>query len=224
MPTKLESTARIHIPASIDEAVARLEPLGRLLTAKEWERAAIVFAHTEPQQGRRNLGDNSPKLSIADFAALGIVGLKSRDSVRFYHQRWAEAMKLGHAGNAVPGGKVKLPDREWTPEVRVVRVTTTHRSAAARPLHRDYEQQFAEAEPLLRGCLNAHGIEWRPTPRSRRRLRDLVALAIETIRAAPPATRPRLAADRPLLAPTTIATTDQPYNPAWALTGHADAA
>ena len=47
---------QVHIPATIEEAKANLDGLGKLLTAKEWERAAIVYAFSA----------NRPTSAIAD--------------------------------------------------------------------------------------------------------------------------------------------------------------
>ena len=57
-----------------------------MLLASDWERAAIVAAFVEmPGQGARSdLASSSEVLSPEQFAALGIVGLKSKDTVRRY--------------------------------------------------------------------------------------------------------------------------------------------
>jgi hypothetical protein len=96
----------IVIPASIEEATEKLNGIEELLTAKGWERAAIVYAFTYDAQGRRNLDEKSSKLSITDFAALKIHGLRTRDSIRQYREAWQEA----EGDEPVPGQRVRLPD------------------------------------------------------------------------------------------------------------------
>lgn len=110
---------KVTIPASIEEATERLEGLGALLTATGWERAAIVYAFTtlEDSDGgdaatRATRNTARGLLSCNEFAALGIHGLKSGNSVRLHHQRWAEH---GRAKTVKPGQTVTLPTVEWPP-------------------------------------------------------------------------------------------------------------
>lgn len=80
---------KIKIPASIEDAVAELAGVERLLMAKEWERAAIVAAFVDmPGQGKA-----SSSLSTREFAGLGIAGLKSKDTVQRYVEAWARTGK-----------------------------------------------------------------------------------------------------------------------------------
>lgn len=100
----------IHIPGTIDEAVASLNGIGRLLTAKEWERAAIVYAFT--QDGRRQRA--STHVSYEQFAVLGIQGLRTRQSVAAHHDAWQQAVDDGQArGDIAPGDAVELPTIPW---------------------------------------------------------------------------------------------------------------
>lgn len=83
----------ITIPASIEDAVGQLEGVERLLTAKQWERAAILAAFVEPDSGhggREQTAGSSHLVSCRAFAALGITGLKSKDTVSEYVRRWLE--------------------------------------------------------------------------------------------------------------------------------------
>jgi hypothetical protein len=106
------SERKINIPGTIDEAVASLTGIGALLTAKEWERAAIVaaFVSLSEGKGKRNV---SSDISPVEFAALGIVGLKSKNTVWAYAQAWQEAINQGKAVAAEPGATVALPDLTW---------------------------------------------------------------------------------------------------------------
>jgi hypothetical protein len=103
---------KINIPGTIDEAVASLTGIGALLIAKEWERAAIVAAFVTLSEGK---GKRNARTSISpvEFAALGVVGFKSKDTVRAYAQAWQEAINQGKAVAAEPGATVALPDLTW---------------------------------------------------------------------------------------------------------------
>lgn len=103
----------IQIPASLDDAKTALNGIGALLTAKQWERAAIVFAFTQPQAGgARTVGDQG-QLSLRQFAELGIAGLRSPDRVSAYRSVWQTAVDQGQATAAIPGKKVDLPALPW---------------------------------------------------------------------------------------------------------------
>ncbi len=106
----------IRIPASLDEAKASLNGLGALLTAKQWERAAIVYAFTEPGngQGRQQpLTEFRQRLSIAAFAELGITGLRNREQVSNNRKAWQSAIDDGQAVAVQPGDDVELPNLPW---------------------------------------------------------------------------------------------------------------
>ena len=171
-------TERVLLPDSIEDARAALASLGELATATEWHRAAIVYAFTEAQQGRRNLHQNW-RMTIEDFAKLRISGLRSPTSVRFYRERWAEAMRLGRAGAARPGGRVRLPEMAWRPQVVEVPRLQTTRRPHGRHAGIEWGRRAREATDLLLSCLNAWGVEWQPMPRDIRELKRVVALAAE---------------------------------------------
>lgn len=92
-----------------------IEGVRDLLTARRWERAAIVWAWTEPQQGRRTSSSStgSRRYSIEEFAALGITGLRSSKTVGTYRQRWQDAIDFGYAMAVRPGDAVDLPKLPW---------------------------------------------------------------------------------------------------------------
>src|SRR4029078_6123704 len=54
--------------------------------------------------------------STHDFAALGIVGLKSHHSVEKYHDAWRVAIERHGASEVEPGQSIKLPAAVWPPE------------------------------------------------------------------------------------------------------------
>jgi hypothetical protein len=103
----------IVIPKTIEAAKAGLGGIEALLTAKQWERAAIVYAFTQPgAQGGTQVNDGKPPLTISAFVALGITGLRDRHQVRLYRKAWESAMEVG-APNAKPGDTIVLPDLPW---------------------------------------------------------------------------------------------------------------
>ena len=120
-------SAQVTIPASVEAARAELSAVAALALAKDWERAAIVYAFTEPQQGKRTdvqgtldeelaaATSDSPvtRFSISEFAALGIPGLSSHVTVAKYRRAWQVAMEEGRAAEPVQGRPVDLPDMEW---------------------------------------------------------------------------------------------------------------
>ena len=93
---------------AIDGAVANLNGIGALLTAKGWERAAVVYAFTHEGVGNRfgAADDFSPAgtLTISDFKDLNINGLGSRNTIRRYRTIWAEH----GATDITPGAVVEL--------------------------------------------------------------------------------------------------------------------
>jgi hypothetical protein len=109
------SERKINIPGTIDEAVASLAGIGALLTAKEWERAAIVFAFTrdDVKGGPRTNCLSSEAVSVREFAEKEISGLKSTNTVSAYRKAWQEAINQGEAVAAEPGATVALPDLTW---------------------------------------------------------------------------------------------------------------
>ena len=105
---------RVRIPADIDSVVSALNGLDPLRTASKWERAAVVFAFTrdsEPSEIER--GNGPLPLLPREFAALGIVGLKSDQTVRRYRHAWAWAVEQGSAQPVQPGDAADLPDVDW---------------------------------------------------------------------------------------------------------------
>jgi hypothetical protein len=133
----------VSIPASITEATSRLEGIDALLTAKGWERAAIVYAFTEDAQGSNqygsSIGENSSKLSLTAFADLGINGLKSRDSVRLYRTLWEEH------GDPItaPGMMVELPTIDFPPTRTGTNGVNTPEGAVKRVDEMDTETRAA---------------------------------------------------------------------------------
>lgn len=95
-----------------DELDATLTGVYSLLTARRWERAAIVFAYTAVG-GPRNTKYHTPpppKLNIRQFAAKGYAGLTTNKSVERYRLAWISAIDRGFAVPVEPGDIVTLPD------------------------------------------------------------------------------------------------------------------
>jgi hypothetical protein len=108
-------TETIRIPTEIQVLRERLSGLGRLLTARKWERAAIVYAFTEPGEiGRgRWYKPEPPKMHIREFAAQGFQGLTTNKAVSRYRDAWITAISNGWAVPVSPGQLVTLPDKEF---------------------------------------------------------------------------------------------------------------
>jgi hypothetical protein len=102
---------KITIPSTVEEAATALGGLEALLTAKEWQRAAIVAAFVKIGEGRgKSIGNSSSAISPVRFAKLKINGLQSENTVRMYVQRWLDA----HDGvHPEPGAQVLLPETPW---------------------------------------------------------------------------------------------------------------
>jgi len=97
--------SRIKIPKTREAAIAELSGLGRLIQAKKWERAAIVAAFVDV--GEQGVGVSqagkvkSDLLSPAAFAALGITGLSSKNTVQHYVENWLESRPRPEPGEEV---------------------------------------------------------------------------------------------------------------------------
>ena len=76
----------IHVPETI-------EGVSRLLKARKWEKAAIVWAyvHSSPDQAHVKSDMNKP-YTPESFAHLGIAGLLSKNTVQAYWENWQAAI------------------------------------------------------------------------------------------------------------------------------------
>lgn len=108
----------VIIPSTLDEVKEHLNGLGKLVTAKEWERAAIVWAWTrEGVNQYESLVSSYQAMTITDFAKLGIINLSSRNSVREYRQRWQAIVdELGDAYAVRPGDEIPPVEKPWREE------------------------------------------------------------------------------------------------------------
>jgi hypothetical protein len=102
--------ATFSIPTET-ELTDRLAGLERLMTAKKWERAAIVYAFTTNVRKRTDLHPEVGfPVSMGRFAKLGFSGLTSKDTVARYRAAWQMAIDEGQAEKTVPGQtNVPLP-------------------------------------------------------------------------------------------------------------------
>jgi hypothetical protein len=106
--------ANIVIPASPQEAEARLAELGPLATAIELERAAIVYALCKPgRSGRPTKSASFGRLSFSRFAEKGYHGLRSHTTVSAYWHTWQGLVDEGMVPEVTLGDEVELPDIEW---------------------------------------------------------------------------------------------------------------
>lgn len=111
-PKKFKVPATFTVPDTI-------EGVRGLMTATKWEKAAIVYAYTQPmtkaEAGRKG-GASNPKTgvasfpcSIAEFADLGITGLNSETTVAFYRDQWTDAMRKRKAKATKIGEAFEVP-------------------------------------------------------------------------------------------------------------------
>ena len=105
----------IVIPDTVEEAVGTLQGLAGLAFAADWNRAAIVYAFTEDQQGSNQHQAKVPNaLGVNAFAALGVTGLNSPHSVRAYRRAWQWAMDNHGVPAAEKGQPVPEPPIDWS--------------------------------------------------------------------------------------------------------------
>jgi hypothetical protein len=135
---------QIQVPASLDEAISNLNGLAALLTAKQWERAAIVYAFTEPGSGGPRTGHDQDQLSFREFADLNIAGLRSKSRVQAYRGAWQAAIDRGGAKVINPGDATSLPELPWEDFFVDPAPTPVVQESAFRAVVRDPER-FREA-------------------------------------------------------------------------------
>ena len=105
----------MNIPKNIKSAGTRLTKLGGIVTASEWERAAIVYAFTEVSKPgpKSSLNNERTTMSFVEFAKLGFVGLKSSNTVSKFHANWQAAVDAGEAMPVGPDDPFVEPDLEY---------------------------------------------------------------------------------------------------------------
>jgi hypothetical protein len=107
----------IYIPGTVTDLKRGLGQIEGLLTAKRWEKAAIVYAWTQPgERGGAQSNDGNPPLTLSAFVELGITGLRDRHQVRMYRKAWEDAAT--EVGNddmlrIKPGDAVDMPNLVW---------------------------------------------------------------------------------------------------------------
>jgi hypothetical protein len=143
-----------------DELRAQLDGLGRLLTARKWERAAIVFAFTqvgEPGRGRWHKPE-PPRMHIREFAAQGFSGLTTNKAVSRYRDAWVSAVSQGWTTLAEPGRTAPIPDQPFPAwpygaeddedGAGTVTVTEADEKVSSMGNYRDYEPKPLEMRVL----------------------------------------------------------------------------
>jgi hypothetical protein len=104
----------IIIPASPEEAEARLAELGPLATAIEWERGFIVYALTQPgRSGPRTNPASFSRLSFTRFAEKGHHGLRHHSTVSAYWHAVKRAIDAGIVPEITLDAVVEKPEAEW---------------------------------------------------------------------------------------------------------------
>lgn len=148
----------IKIPRTLDSARRKLGGIDDLLTATNWERAAIVAAFT--RTGGQGHKDRSVLLTTYEFAALGIKGLTSHVTVRRYRDAW-----LSTGREAAPGRSVDLdglgpfpPDYEFTDPERLqpfIDAAEAETTDPKRPVGVNSAQMVATRLPAMRAAIRA---------------------------------------------------------------------
>lgn len=104
-----------------------IEGVGKLLTASQWDRAAIVWAYVHCEQApggdrqstiAKNSNASDKPYTPESFAALGFAGLRSKDTVRAHWKRWQEAVDSGHAMPVKPGDPIPGVALPWERAVK----------------------------------------------------------------------------------------------------------
>ena len=104
-------TTQFTIPASVEDAAEQLGGIDRLITASKWERAAIIATYVqvgEPRNRGGKLVNSDQFMTPHEFAALGIHGLTSHNTVRGYANTW-----LNNYPRPEPGQTVELPNTPY---------------------------------------------------------------------------------------------------------------
>lgn len=145
------------VPSSLSRAKSELVGLDSLVTASEWQRAAIVYAFTHKGTNRYDVAHEN-SCTIREFASLGISGLRTQDTVRRYRDAWQQAVDKGLAKPATPGENVRLPAIPFPPHVEVEnedRRGALNAAADAEGAGRRSTQQIATHLPALRAAIKA---------------------------------------------------------------------
>lgn len=150
-----------------------LEGIEGLLIAKEWEKAAIVYAFS---------GDGSGP-AIKAFANQGITGLRGTETVRRYRTSWQNSIDAGLSKPVRPGDRVDLPDAAWieVADRDPTRYVRRDEKAVARSLERqdlDAEVMAQNLDDRTAEIVMARLAEDRPEMVARQSVTHAVARAI----------------------------------------------
>lgn len=115
----------IKIPDSAEEAVAQLGDVGQaidrlnlLMTARHWQRAALIALLVGPERGkgrpRKSLTIETFPYSTVSLSDLGIHGLRSSNTISRYRNIWCRERQIPDFGDEIDLDG--LP--EWTGQVR----------------------------------------------------------------------------------------------------------
>lgn len=105
-----------RIPRDADAAIERLASIGALVVAKEWDRAAIVYALC--RDGRTS---GNAEMTFGQLAEKGIVGLRDQETISHYRACWQYAVDQGVAEPVTLGSVYVTPDLGFPPNPTVGR-------------------------------------------------------------------------------------------------------
>lgn len=153
--SRISEIKLFEVPATISEAITTANILGELAIAATWKRSAIVRAFVSKSVGGRPRKDEnlseSLQVSIAQFAKLGIVGLRDRETVARYYDAW----ELTGLPEPEPGKTTDLPPAE----LEFPAVAPAHVSKAINPPERHPHGSQSHADRLsdLSACEHTDG-------------------------------------------------------------------
>lgn len=84
-----------------------------LLTTRKWEKAAIVWAYVHSSENQAHVKSDMKPYTPESFAALGIAGLRSKNTVQSYWATWQNAINNGNAQPVKPGDTINEPATPW---------------------------------------------------------------------------------------------------------------
>jgi len=112
-------TEQHRLPQDAATAIERLASIGALVTSKEWDRAALVYALVGPAPDKPGPRPSSHRsmgtLTVTALVEKGIVGLLTDVTVTRYRDAWEHAIKAGKAQPVTFGDTYEVPDMPWPP-------------------------------------------------------------------------------------------------------------
>lgn len=149
-----------------------------LLTTRKWEKAAIVWAYVHSSENQAHVKSDMKPYTPESFAALGIAGLRSKNTVQSYWAAWQNAINNGNAQPVKPGDTINEPATPWpgtdtdsrsgTDERHVSKAVARERVKAAIKADPSIVYEAAREDEQVRSQGNAANIDHWEDKRSQR--------------------------------------------------------